>query len=470
MHGLFSVLFSFRWCPLLVAWGVLSSGVAAQVPAPDPAVLTLEEALDWALNNHPVGQIADAIELQGPAQLMAARGAFDPKIRGEWDRKEFLGKNYFDFGDVGVEWQSPYAFKVMGGHYWSDGIFLNDERTLPAAGQTYLGIKLPIIQGLVIDEARTRVQRGDIAVERQRALASVVRNELRYDVSIRYAEWLYAERALNILLQTTDLLERYLRDTRGLYRLGDKPAVDTLEASVYLNQQRLEVQQAEVDLQIAKLSFAELYWPLEPGTEPTVPSIDILTLPEPGDWLSNQPEILELQLSLADLQLEQRLKRQKLLPKLEAGYYLLGDGGASPISEGDQYGGPLTRAYKIEAKASFPIFNRAARGDVELGRLKLLETEAKLNAKQQAMQQKLLAYTNAALAYDGQIDQAELLIRQSRQLLDAEQTLFDLGESTQFLLNVRQQAYQKALLVAEKARFSRNKAVYTYRYLLADWD
>ncbi|MEO0734393.1 MAG: hypothetical protein AAFZ52_16270 [Bacteroidota bacterium] len=108
-------------------------------------------------------------------------------------------------------------------------------------------------------------------------------------------------------------------------------------------------------------------------------------------------------------------------------------------------------------------------GDVELGRLKILESEAKLGDKAQALNLKAQAYADAVVAYARQLQQAEVLADQSGELLAAERELFRLGESTQFLLNQRQQMQQKALLVAEKLRFSRNKAVFTYRYLVAGW-
>jgi outer membrane protein TolC len=430
--------------------------------------LTLNEAFAWALNNHPVATMADAVEARGAAALLRSKGAFDPKVAGSYDRKQFLGKEYFDIVDAGVEWQSPYAVKVMGGYESARGIFLNPERTVPSGGQTYLAVKLPLLQGLITDAARIDRQRGDIAVERQLALADVVRNELRYDLATRYAQWLFANRALVINQQTEDLLETYLRDTRELFRQGDKPAVDTLEASIYLATQRLATRQAQVDAQMAKLAFSEMYWPLEEADQPVSPEGTFLVLPELTDWATRQPELRELQLAITDYQLEQRLKREKLKPKLDVSYYLLGNALELPAA-GDQFGGPFGRAYKVGATASYPIFNRKARGDVELGQLKIAEGEAKLAGKQQSLEVKADAYRQAVAAYNEQLNQAESLIGQNNRLLAAERELFRLGESTQFLLNVRQQHLQKALLVGEKLRFSRNKSVITWRYLVAEF-
>lgn len=441
--------------------------VAPQI-LPAQRVLTLSETLDWALTNHPVAEMAAAVEARGPAMLLQARGAFDPKIAGSYDRKQYLGTEYFDYGNAGVEWQSPYAVKVMAGYDFSDGVYLNNERFISSGGQSYLAIKLPLLQGLITDAARIDRRRGDIAVDRQRALANVIRNELRYDVAARYAEWRFAEESLRINQETEDLLLVYLRDTRELFRQGDKPAVDTLEASVYLGTQRLATRQARVDAQLAKIAFSELYWPLDESHDPASFTAELLLLPEATDWPAAQPELRELQLAVSDYQLQQRLKREKLKPKLDVSYYLLGNGLELPAA-GSEFGGPFDRAYKVGATASYPIFNRKARGGVEEGRLKIVEGEAKLAGKRRALDVKADGYRQAVTAYLGQLDQADVLVGQSEALLRAERTLFDLGESTQFLLNVRQQNLQKARLVREKLIFSRDKAVAGWRWTTGVW-
>lgn len=447
------------FCLLLV---MCSTSLSAQ------RTRSLEEALAWALTNHPVAKMATAVEDRGAAVLLQSQGAFDPKIAGAYDRKQYLGTEYFDFGSAGIEWQSPYAIKVSGGYEFATGVFLNDERTVPSGGQVYLAVKLPLLQGLITDAARIDRRRGDVAVERQRALADVIRNELRYDLALRYAEWRFADRALTINEETEALLAEYLANTRELFRQGDKPAVDTLEASVYLGTQKLATEQARVDARLAALALSELYWPLEPGDRPEEVPTDLAALPQPANWSATQPELRELQLAVSDYQLQQRLKREKLKPKLDVSYYLLGNGLELPAG-GDEFGGFFNRAYKVGASASYPIFNRKARGGVEEGRLKIVEGEAKLAGKQQAMKTKAAAYREALAVYVGQLDRADVLVTQSERLLAAESELFRLGESTQFLLNVRQQNLQKARLVRQKLVYSRDKSAITWRWVTAVW-
>ena len=127
---------------------------------------------------------------------------------------------------------------------------------------------------------------------------------------------------------------------------------------------------SEVDALLARQAFNELYWPMNENTLPLTLDDRWTTIPAEGAWLMQHPDLLEQQISLAQMQLEQRLKREKLKPKLDVGYYLLGDGfDISPVPVGGENGGFFTRAYKIDAKFSYPLFNRKARGDVQLGRV-----------------------------------------------------------------------------------------------------
>ncbi len=434
-------------------------------PAAAQNEVSFSEMREWLLANHPLAKTAEAVELRGPAELTKFRGALDPKVAVNYDRKDFKGTEYFDYGEAGLEWQSPFAVKIAGGFQAAEGTYLNAERTVPAAGQAYLAVKIPLLQGLLTDATRIGLQRGELAVERQRALAEVIRNELRYDLASRYLQWLFADAvlALNEEIEATLIIR--LENYRQLLRQGDKAAVDTLEASVYLATQQQLVRQSEIELGLARQALAELYWPLRENDRPVPLAEAFLTnLPVPGT-VETHPEIRELALGLADVSLQRDLKREQLKPELNLSYYLLGDGFSLPETDGS----PFTNAYKLGVTAKYPLLNRKARAGVELGELKVLESEAKLMAKTQAMATKATAYYTAAGRYATLLESGAALARQARALLAAERELFDLGESTLFLLNQREQAYLKSQVDVAKLALSRAKAVITYRYLRAVW-
>lgn len=427
--------------------------------------LPYDQAINWVLINHPIASAADAVEQRGVAELMKYRGALDPKLSVNYDRKDFKGTEYFDYGETAVEWQSPFAVKVAGGFQRAEGTYLNAERTVPSAGQGYLALKLPLLRGLATDATRIGLKRGELAVDRQKALADVIRNELRYDLAVRYLQWTFANEVLALNQEMEATIAQRLINYRVLLEQGDKAAVDTLEAAVYLGTQQQMVRQAEIDLGLAKQAVAELYWPMKETEVPIAfPAVFLRNLPAPGT-VETHPEIRQLALSLTDASLSRDLKREQLKPELNLSYYLLGDGFALPEVDGS----PFSNAYKLRVTASYPILNRKARAGAQLGELKVLETEAKLGAKTQALATKATAYYIASGQYYEQLQDGEALTGQAVRLLAAERELFALGESTQFVLNQREQALLKARMDVSKLRLSWAKAVATYRYLRAVW-
>lgn len=434
-------------------------------PALAQTILTYEQARAWMMDNHPLAEAADAVEERGPAAALAARGALDPKINFEYDRKEFKGSEYWDNGWGEIEWQSPFALKFAGGYERAEGIFLNEEETLPAAGQAYLAVKLPLLRGLVRDATRIGLRRGELAVDRQIAIADILRNELHYDLAVLYYEWAYAYRVAELNQTIVLTLEDYLINYRQLYFQGDKPAVDTLEASVYLNQARQDLQTAAIEFAYASQALQELYWPLQPDDIPVPPRL----LPPSGPLpvlLESQPELRELAVDLADINLERSLKAEDLKPQLDMAYYLLGEGFDIPETAAT----PLVESYKLEIRASYPIFNRKARGSLQEADLKIVETRAKLEAKTQALRTKAEVYDNAVDAYNRQLVGAELLVEQSEALRDAERELFRLGESDQFLINAREQTLLKSRIDLAKLIVGRGKAIAALRYITGSWE
>jgi len=127
----------------------------------------------------------------------------------------------------------------------------------------------------------------------------------------------------------------------------------------------------------------------------------------------------------------------------------------------------LQESYKLGVTASYPLLNRKAWAGAQLSQLKVIESRNKLADKSRVLQTKALAYGQAITDYTTQIASGDLLANQAAQLLAAEQELFGLGESTQFLLNSRQQALLKAQLNLLKLRFKQEKLMATYQYLLA---
>ena len=435
----------------------------------DGPVLPFAEAEAWTLRDHPLAIAARAVEQRGAAELLAARGAYDPALQGDFERKQYIKSLYFEYTDVGLEWQSPYAFKLEGGRQWAEGININPERTLPDAGQAYLAVKLPVLQGLLTDKYRIGVKRGRVSEDLNRAAADIIRNELRYDLAVRYAEWAYAHVVEEITRETEALIVERLENTRELYLLGDKPAVDTLEALVALVNQQLATQTAAVSVQIARQNLRAIYFALPPDARPDYAAL-APGFPLDTAAVATHPQLRELRADFAALQLQRRLYREYLKPRLDLSYSVLGDGfDLTPADGSETMPQLLTSAYKVGATFRYPILNRQARGQLQAVDIKRAETGAKLEAKRQELTIKAEANLRAAAVLREQLVQLDGFVEQTAQLLQAERDLFSLGESTQFLLNSREQSYQKAVTTRAKAQLSYAKAIYAYRQATASW-
>ncbi len=143
-------------------------------------------------------QQAGLLEAKADAKLLEARGAFDPKLYGDYDDKAFDQKNYFNIGEAGLKVPLWWGADVKVGYLWSDGVFLNASDNLPTAGQAVIGVELPLVQGLAIDKRRTQVKQAKLYREANVAARQVMINDLLLEATVAYWDWAYARRTLLI--------------------------------------------------------------------------------------------------------------------------------------------------------------------------------------------------------------------------------------------------------------------------------
>jgi outer membrane protein TolC len=93
-----------------------------------------------------------------------------------------------------------------------------------------------------------------------------------------------------------------------------------------------------------------------------------------------------------------------------------------------------------------PLFLRKERGDAALAGLKIQETEAGIL---QLRAQLALKIKNALIDLNNSFTQLQIYqqtVNDSKKLLDAERNMFDNGESSLFLVNMRELAYVQSQL------------------------
>jgi outer membrane protein TolC len=146
-----------------------------------------------------------------------------------------------------------------------------------------------------------------------------------------------------------------------------------------------------------------------------------------------------------------------LKPQLNLKYNLLTESTGNQVINGIS-----PNDYTWGASFQMPLFIRKERGDLELARIKIQETELDLKQKQAHIQFK----ANAALNdWQNTVDQFDLYtetVTNYFDLLQGERQLFLGGESSLFMVNSREMSYiQASIKLAEIAAKNRKAKLMT---------
>lgn len=420
--------------------------------------------LDWTnfrrqvLENHPVARQADLSRDEAAATLLRARGGFDPKAFADYSAKNFNDKNYFQFTEAGLKWPAGLGLEFKGSFNYATGEYLNPESKLPSDGQAAFGFNWTLGQGLFIDERRAAMRLARIGIQQAEAERSAVLNHLLLDAAKVYWNWVVADNQLVIYeeaLRQAGIRHNALRES---LLQGDKPAIDTLESFIQLQNRLLDVNFARVEQQNALLAVQNFLW--GPDSQTFVPETNfkapaLLSEPFAAGSPENLAELLqqartqhpELRLYEAKLRsfdVERRLKNEKRKPVLDLSYQLLGAGWQFFPAGSPDGAGVLAGDIKWGLHFSYPILNRKARGDLQITEIKLAQTDYEMRQKRQTIDNKIRQYGNELNNLAQQITLYRDMTQNYRLLLDAENEKFRFGESSVFLINTREQRWLDA--------------------------
>lgn len=407
----------------------------------DPNYLSLDEYLDMVKKYHPVVKQARLISEQGESNLLKARGGFDPKIEAGYDRKDYKNTEYFDLLNASFKIPTWYGIELKAKFEDNQGVFLNPQNTVPDEGLFSAGISIPVGQDLFINDRMAALKQAKIYREQTEAEQQLAVNEILYDASMAYFNWFTSYNELNVYQNFIENAERRYRGILQSHEAGDKPAIDTLEANIQIQDRMLSLEQARLDFYKSSLKLGTFLWaedntPLE-LRESVYPEnsffeemqTDLLLLSE--DFLINHPKIRSLGYKIEILEFEKRLKANKLLPKLNLEYNFLSNDPEVLNSFVDDN-------YKFGVNFSIPLFLRKERGDLQISKLKLENAEYEFINRKLELNNKILALQRQFESYQEQLQLVEELVDSYSRMLSAEERKLELGESSVFLVNTRE--------------------------------
>jgi len=406
--------------------------------------LSYNEYLGFVKKYHPLVKNANLEISKAQANLMMARGGFDPKLELDYSKKQFQGTEYYSILNSSFKIPTWFGIDLKAGFEENEGYYLNPQNKTPNNGLTSLGISVPIGQGLLINQRMADLQKAKIQVRLSQAEQKLEAVAVLYNASVAYFNWKKNYEEYKLYKNYSINAQKRYEGIASLIKQGDKPAIDSVEAGIVVKNRLLSLEDASLKLNKAKLELSNFLWlennvPVELSDallpedklEQTIQeTLKINTLVNQDVTLINHPKIEALQSKIDLLTVEKRMKANMLLPKIDLGYsYLAEPNPTKPNS---------TENYKVGVDFYFPLFLRKERGGLKLAQYKIQESEFIRDVEKVQLSNKINAQRIEIQSLNKQQKLINKLVNDNLTMLQSEERLFNLGESSLFLINTRE--------------------------------
>lgn len=410
----------------------------------DSLVLNFNEYLGYVKKYHPIAKQAQLTISMAQANLMSARGGFDPKIEVDYERKQFKDTQYWDRLNTTFKVPTYFGIEFKGGFEQAEGGFINEDETFPDQGLYSAGVSVSLARGFWINERMATLRKAKFYREQSRADQDVLVNEVLFNASLAYFEWIRAYQDAQIFLNFLENASVRFEGVKKSALAGDIAAIDTVEAKIAAQSRALSLEQAKVKLMQKSLELSNFLWieevpvELQPNVVPDTEidneidiTLEIMGKPLDSFALENHPKLRSLNYKIDELTVDKRLKANRLLPKIDVEYNFLTE---TP----DQISSFDTQEYKGGVSFRFPLFLRKERGDLKLAKFKLQDAQFERDNATIEIQNKVLALYRELDSFNNQNRLIDDIVTNYSTLLRAEERKFSFGESSLFLINSRE--------------------------------
>lgn len=419
-----------------------------------PVVMGVDAYLRQLYTHHPMARQAQLRIEQANAYLTKAKGNFDPKIAGGIQQKYFKDDQYYSVIHAGLKVPTWYGISLQGGYDLNSGTRLNPERSVPDEGLWHAGLQVTLGKGLIIDQRRAELKKARIYVNSAVQQQRVMLNDLLLNASMAYWEWFNAYNKMNVYRRAVENAQQRLEAVRQSTTLGDKPPIDTLEADIQVQLRMINFSQAQLEYKNTSEMLSIYLWdkgliPLELDSLTRPPSaLETATATVDPQWMLQldsiaafHPALLESQYKIEQKKIDVKWSREQLKPSLNLKYNAITRAAGGNLA--DNYS---LNNYTWGADLHFPIFLRKERGQLRLDQLEVEGREAELAFKTEQVNFKIKTAFNTWTTTVEQITLWRETTQKYRVLFESEQTLFETGESSLFMINSREKAYINAQL------------------------
>jgi len=409
------------------AWVFFFVSIFAAAPcrAQAPQKLTLQEAEQIAIQNHPQIQAATQLASVATAQVMEARSSYYPQATGSLTGVEAEHNSRIGAGAL----NNPIIYDRF-----ADGIEVSQ---------------------LVTDFGRTYelVKSSNLHAKAQQENVTVTRADVLLGVNQAYFNALRAQAVLKVAEQTVKSRQLVADQTGALQKSNLKSGLDVSFANVDLAQAQLLLIQAQNDVQAAFAEFSSALgyadqrtFDLADEPQPPAPPPDVTQLLQ--EALHNRPELIRQDLDVKAAQSFATAERDLWFPTISAA----GATGLIPYRQDTLDSRYAAAGFNVNV----PIFNG------KLYNARHIEADSQAKAQQQFLrdlQDRIVrdvrtSWLNANSAYQ-RLSVTEQLFNEATQAFDLAQSRYGLGLSSIIELS-------QAQLNLTQAEITRVSAQYVY--------
>ncbi|MCB1020441.1 MAG: TolC family protein [Acidobacteria bacterium] len=435
--------------------------------------LLLEDILSATEASYPALLAAIQERAMAEGKALSAEGAFDTKLTAKAGTNQ-LG--YYKNRTAGAQVEQPLADwggELFGGYKRGQGNFgpwEQDVWTL-SGGELSGGIRLPLFRDRETDVRRTDLLTARLGVDLAGASVEKQRLKMLETASKVYWDWVSAARKLQVAEALLELAEARIRQVEEQVELGSIAAIEIADNKRAVLERRAAVVSAGRELQNATLELSMFY--RDGAGEPQMAHREQAPeFPEPRmiethtlstdltSAIERRPEIVATLVEVDQSSAALRLAQNQLLPSVDFEAKYGQDSGVGSITK---RGPELIAGIKVTT----PFQRRKSKGQIALAEAKLAQLGQKLRFAQNRIE---VEVRDAASALDAAVQRLELAraeLEVAQLLAEAERERFDLGDSTLFVVNLREIATAGARLKVVSSLADCHKAVASYRAAIA---
>lgn len=416
----------------LIAFVLLSASVAAQ----DVRTITLQEAIEIALeNNYQLKQAKNNLDL-AEENTKSEYADFLPSINGSFGGSRTTGQQFVQ-----------------------DQVDFVDVTSQSISGR--LSVNVPIFEGFNNINSLRQSQQDKLSTDEayQRAKEEVI-----FNTASRYLQVLLNRQLLNIAEENLENSRRQLEQVQAQVEVGSRPTVDLYNQEAMVANNELTVTQQENSLKFSKLVLVrqlqidplgnyEFVLPDLNADESINTEYNVNELIDQA--LLNRSDLKSEIANIRGLNFQMKLAQGTLLPSISASasvssrysdQYRLRDvsGNFVDVSFGDQFFDQQVNR-SIGFSVNVPIFQNWNRMfNIQASKIQLKNAELNYeNLEFQVIQEVTQAY-NDYTSYIKQLEASDKSLRASERAYETQQERYNVGSSTLIELSEAQANYVEA--------------------------